>query len=59
MTCTCPWAPIGGGLDLEQNIQTLRSFGYDDTITLEVFGDRRLLLHSVARLKEVWGESGG
>ena len=51
-------APIRGGLNLEQNIQTLRSFGYDGTITLEVFGDRRLLLYSVERLKEVWAESG-
>ncbi len=50
-------APIYGGLNLAQNMQTLHSFGYDGTITLEVFGDRRLLLYSVERLREAWAET--
>lgn len=50
-------APIRGGLDLAANLRVLRSFRYDGTITVEVFGDRRLLLDSAARLREEWEEA--
>lgn len=51
-------AAIRGGLDLAANLRVLRSFRYDGTITVEVFGDRRLLLASVARLREEWAAAG-
>jgi sugar phosphate isomerase/epimerase len=50
-------APMNGGLDLLQNLRTVRSFQYDGTITVEVFGDRRWLLESVRLLREMWAEA--
>jgi sugar phosphate isomerase/epimerase len=47
-------AAIRGGMDLAANLRVLRSFRYDGTITVEVFGDRRWLLASVAVLREEW-----
>ena len=47
-------AAIRGGMDLAANLRVLRSFRYDGTITVEVFGDRRWLLASVALLREEW-----
>ncbi|MBX3053706.1 MAG: sugar phosphate isomerase/epimerase [Caldilineaceae bacterium] len=47
-------AAISGGMDLAANLRALRSFRYDGTITVEVFGDRRWLLASVAQLREEW-----
>ena len=47
-------APASGGIDIEREIRTLHSFGYDGTITLQVFGDRRLLLESAALLRSLW-----
>ena len=47
-------AAIRGGMDLAANLRVLRSFRYDGTITVEVFGDRRWLLASVGWLREKW-----
>ena len=47
-------AAIRGGMDLTANLRALRSFRYDGTITVEVFGDRCWLLASVERLREEW-----
>lgn len=47
-------AAIRGGMDLAANLRALRSFRYDGTITVEVFGDRRWLLASVDLLREEW-----
>jgi sugar phosphate isomerase/epimerase len=47
-------APMRGGLDLAHELRELRTFGYDGTITLEVFGDRRWLLLSRDLLREAW-----
>jgi sugar phosphate isomerase/epimerase len=51
-------APMHGGIDLPQSLRTLRSFHYDGTITVEVFGDRRWLLESARLLRELWEEAG-
>ncbi|RME55821.1 MAG: sugar phosphate isomerase/epimerase [Caldilineae bacterium] len=51
-------APIRGGLDLLQNLRTLRSFHYDGSITVEVFGERRWLLLSAQRIRDLWEEAG-
>lgn len=47
-------APMRGGIDLLQNLRTLRSFQYNGTITVEVFGDRRWLAESARLLREQW-----
>ena len=47
-------APMRGGLNLAQELRELRTFGYDGTITLEVFGDRRWLLLSRDLLRAAW-----
>ncbi|MCC9078230.1 sugar phosphate isomerase/epimerase [Litorilinea aerophila] len=47
-------APRAGGIHLERELQHLRSFRYDGTITLQIFGDRRWLLASVAQVREAW-----
>ena len=47
-------APAAGGIDIEREIRTLHSFGYDGTITVQVFGERRLLLESAALLRNLW-----
>jgi sugar phosphate isomerase/epimerase len=51
-------APAGGGLDLRRELQSLRSFRYDGSITVEVAGDRRWLLASADLLREVWEQAG-
>ncbi|RLT42479.1 MAG: sugar phosphate isomerase/epimerase [Chloroflexi bacterium] len=51
-------AAIRGGLDLAANLRVLRSFHYDGTITVEVFGDRRWLLACVERLRDEWEKAG-
>ncbi len=51
-------AAIRGGLDVAANLRVLRSFRYDGTITVEVFGDRRWLLACVALLREEWEKAG-
>jgi sugar phosphate isomerase/epimerase len=38
-------APASGGIDLAHEMRTLRSFRYDGAITLQISGDRRLLLY--------------
>ena len=43
---------------LEKVIPLLKKSGYDGTITLEVFSpDRRYLLFSREKLKEIWEEN--
>lgn len=49
-----PGAPMSGGINLLQELRDLRSFRYDGTITLEVFGDRRWLLASAQLVRETW-----
>lgn len=51
-------APMTGGIDLAGSLRTLRSFGYDGTITVEVFGERPWLLRSADRIREIWAEVG-
>ena len=48
--------PLGAGnIDWKKVIRLLQGFGYDGTITLEVFsGDRRYLLFSRDVLREIW-----
>jgi len=48
--------PLGAGnIDWRNIISMLKSFGYDGTITLEVFSlDRRYLLFSRDKLREIW-----
>ncbi|HXF62405.1 MAG TPA: sugar phosphate isomerase/epimerase family protein [Caldilineaceae bacterium] len=50
-------APREGGIHLRHELRGLRSFGYDDGITLEVFGDRRWLLASAGLLREEWEQA--
>ena len=49
-----PGAPTSGGINLPQEVRDLRSFRYDSTITVEVFGDRRWLLASAELAREMW-----
>lgn len=49
-----PGAPTSGGINLPQEVRDLRSFRYDGTITVEVFGDRRWLLASAELVREMW-----
>jgi sugar phosphate isomerase/epimerase len=50
-------APRRGGIDLGHELRSLRSFRYDGTITLEVFGDRRWLLGSAQWVREAWAQA--
>ena len=50
-------APRRGGIDLGHELRNLRSFRYDGTVTLEVFGDRRWLLASAHLVREGWEQS--
>ena len=47
-------APASGGLDLLHELRALRSFRYDGTMTLQVYGDRRWLLASRDLLLDLW-----
>lgn len=47
-------APKSGGINLLKELRVLRSFKYDGSITLEVFGDRRWLLASAELVRELW-----
>ncbi|MCE7981285.1 MAG: sugar phosphate isomerase/epimerase [Caldilinea sp. CFX5] len=47
-----------GGINLQRELQTLRSFHYDSTIALEITGDRRWLLGSAQWLREGWEQAG-
>ena len=47
-------APKSGGINLLKELRVLRSFKYDGTITMEVFGDRRWLLASAELVRELW-----
>lgn len=51
--------PLGAGsVEVDHYIRSLRSIGYDDTITLEVFTpDRRHLAYSLEVLRRLWKES--
>lgn len=51
-------APVRGGIQPLKELRDLRSFRYDGTITLEVFGDRRLLLASAQLVRELWEQAG-
>lgn len=55
---TNSYLPLGaaasGGIDLLRELRTLRSFQYDNTITVQVKGDRRWLIGSTERLRELW-----
>lgn len=50
-------APMSGGVNLLQNLRTLRSFHYDGTITIEVFGERRWLLESAHVIRDLWAQA--
>lgn len=50
-------APRSGGIDLLKELRILRSFNYDGTITLEIFGDRRWLLASADLVRERWPQA--
>lgn len=48
--------PIGAGtIDWKRELRLLKSAGYDDTITLEVFyGDADLIRYSANKVRELW-----
>jgi sugar phosphate isomerase/epimerase len=48
--------PLGAGtINIRETARTLKSSGYDGTITLEVFtGDANLLLYSRDVLRRTW-----
>ena len=46
-------APESGGLDIARELRSLSGFGYDDSITLEIRGDRRWLLACRAILRDL------
>ncbi|MBK8051322.1 MAG: sugar phosphate isomerase/epimerase [Anaerolineales bacterium] len=48
-------APIRGAINLRHELQVLRDFRYDGTITLEIFGDPRWLTASAQIVRELWG----
>ena len=45
-----------GTLNLKKELRGLRSFNYDGTITLEIFGHRRWLASCAEWVREVWAE---
>lgn len=47
-------APIASGLDLRRELQTLRSFRYAGSLTLEILGERRWLLGCAQMVREQW-----
>ena len=47
-------APQNGGIDLMRELRTLRSFRYDNTITLDILGDRRWLLACAVLVRDDW-----
>lgn len=47
-------APRAGGIDLAAALRDLRSFRYDATITLAVYGDRRYLLLCRDLVRDLW-----
>jgi sugar phosphate isomerase/epimerase len=47
-------APATGGLDFRRDLQTLRSFRYAGTVSLEIEGDRRWAQASAELLREWW-----
>jgi sugar phosphate isomerase/epimerase len=51
--------PLGAGnIDMPRMVRTIRSCGYDDTITLEVFSrDQRHLEYSRDVLRRLWDET--
>jgi sugar phosphate isomerase/epimerase len=51
-------APSTGALDLRRELQSLRSFRYAGSITVEVAGDRRWLIASAELLREAWAQAG-
>jgi len=51
-------AATGGGINLTHELRTLRSFNYDGTITLQVFGHERWLHASAELLRARWKEAG-
>lgn len=51
-----PGAPAKGGIDVAQELRTLRSFRYDGTLTLQIAGERRWLLASAMWVRELWEE---
>lgn len=52
------YLPLGaaatGGINLLRELQTLHSFRYQDSIALEITGERRWLLGSAQLLRETW-----
>jgi sugar phosphate isomerase/epimerase len=48
-------APKRGGINLMHELRGLKEFGYDGTITLEIFGHDRWLQASAALVREYWG----
>ena len=49
-----PFGAVPAGIDVRQELQTLRSFSYDGTITLDMAGDRRWLLACAEQVRELW-----
>ncbi len=51
--------PLGAGnIDWQRVIRSLKSVGYDSTVTLEVFADRELLRLSRQLLRQWWDQAG-
>ena len=51
-------APITGGISLQRELQELRNFSYDGTITVEVFGDQQWAIASAEMIRELWPSVG-
>jgi sugar phosphate isomerase/epimerase len=49
-----------GDMDMPAQVRVLRTSGYDETITLEVFArDRHFLAYSRDRLRQLWSAAAG
>ncbi len=48
-----PGTPKSGGLNLLQEIQTLQNFNYDETLTLEIFGQRMWLQATLEFMRQM------
>lgn len=51
-------APAQGGIDLDHELRTLRTFRFDGDITLQMPGDRSWLLAARDRLRAAWTRAG-
>ncbi|MBV7331499.1 sugar phosphate isomerase/epimerase [Chloroflexi bacterium TSY] len=51
-----PGVPPEGGIVLKRELQTLQSFRYDKSLTLQIFGERHWLLESAKQVQQIWDE---